>query len=175
MILGMSLSTFTLVHVLISLVGIASGLLVVYGMLKGKRFDGGTAIFLATTALTSLTGFLFPFEHLLPSHIVGSISLVLLVVAIVARYSLHLAGSWRWIYVVCSMLALYLNVFVLVVQSFLKVPALHALAPTQKEPPFLIVQLIVMAIFVVLGIFSVKGFRADPVATDAAWKASKAS
>jgi hypothetical protein len=159
MLLGMSLSTFTLVHVLISLVGIASGLLVVYGMLKGKRFDGGTAIFLATTVLTSLTGFLFPFEHL----------------AIVARYALHLAGSWRWIYVVCSVLALYLNVFVLVVQSFLKIPAVHALAPTQKEPPFLVVQLIVMAIFVGLGIFSVKGSRAQPVATDAAWKASKAS
>jgi hypothetical protein len=175
MILGMSLSTFTLVHVLISLVGIASGLLVVYGMLKGKRFDGGTAIFLATTVLTSLTGFLFPFEHLLPSHIVGIISLVVLAVAIVARYPLHLEGSWRRIYVVCAVLALYLNVFVLVVQSFLKIPAVHALAPTQKEPPFLVVQLIVMAIFIVLAIFSVKGFRAEPVATDAAWKASKAS
>ncbi len=175
MILGMSLSTFTLVHVLISLVGIASGLLVVYGMLKGERFDGGTAIFLATTVLTSLTGFLFPFEHLLPSHIVGIISLLVLAVAIVARYPLHLEGAWRWIYVVCAVLALYLNVFVLVVQSFLKIPAVHALAPTQKEPPFLVVQLIVMAIFIVLGIFSVKGFRVEPAAAEAAWKASKAS
>ena len=175
MILGMSLSTFTLVHVLISLVGIVSGLLVVYGLIQGKRFDGGTAIFLATTVLTSLTGFLFPFTHLLPSHIVGIISLVVLAVAIVARYPLHLAGSRRWIYVVSAVVALYLNVFVLVVQSFLKIPPVHALAPTQKEPPFLVVQLIVLAIFVVLGVFAVKGFRGAPAAAEAAWKSSRAS
>jgi hypothetical protein len=175
MVLGMSLATFTLVHVLISLVGIVSGLLVVYGLIKGKRFDGATAIFLATTVLTSLTGFLFPFTHLLPSHIVGIISLVVLAVAIVARYALHLQRAWRWIYVVSAVLALYLNVFVLVVQSFLKIPAVHALAPTQKEPPFLIVQLIVLAIFIVLGVFAVKGFRAVPAAAEAAWKGSKAS
>jgi len=175
MVLGMSLATFTLVHVLISLVAIVSGLLVLYGLIKGKRFDGATAIFLATTVLTSLTGFLFPFTHLLPSHIVGIISLVVLAVAIVARYPLHLEGAWRWIYVVTAVLALYLNVFVLVVQSFLKIPAVHALAPTQKEPPFLIVQLIVLAISIVLGIFAVKGFRAAPAATEAAWKSSKAS
>jgi hypothetical protein len=170
MILGMTTATFTLVHVLISLVGIVSGLLVVYGMLKGKQFDGGTAIFLTTTVLTSLTGFLFPFEHVLPSHIVGAISLVVLAVAIVARYPLQMERSWRSIYVVCAVLALYLNVFVLVVQSFLKIPGVHALAPTQKEPPFLVVQLIVMAIFVGLGIFSVKGFRAETGATEQAWK-----
>jgi len=159
MILGLTTSTFTLVHVLLSLVGIGSGLLVAYGMLLGKRFDGATAIFLLTTVLTSLTGFLFPFEHLLPSHVVGVISLVALAIAILARYALHLAGAWRSIYVVCAVLALYLNVFVLVVQVFLKVPAVHALAPTQKEPPFLVVQLIVMALFVVLGIFAVKKFH----------------
>lgn len=175
MILGMSLSTFTLVHVLISLVGIVSGLLVVYGLIKGQRFDGGTAIFLATTVLTSLTGFLFPFTHLLPSHIVGIISLVVLAVAIVVRYPMHLAGAWRSIYVVSAVLALYLNVFVLVVQSFLKIPPVHALAPTQKEPPFLVVQLIVLAIFIVLGVFAVKGFRGAPAAAEAAWKSSKAS
>jgi hypothetical protein len=174
MILGMSLSTFTLVHVLISLVGIVSGLLVVYGLIKGKRFDGGTAIFLATTVLTSLTGFLFPFTHLLASHIVGIISLLVLAVAIVVRYPLHLAGSGRWVYVVSAVVALYLNVFVLVVQSFLKIPPVHALAPTQKEPPFLVVQLIVMAIFIVLGIFAVKGFRGTPAAAEA-WKSSRAS
>jgi len=174
MILGMSLSTFTLVHVLISLVGIVFGLLVVYGLIQGKRFDGGTAIFLATTVLTSLTGFLFPFTHLLPSHIVGIISLVVLAVAIVARYPLHLAGSGRGIYVVSAVVALYLNVFVLVVQSFLKIPPVHALAPTQKEPPFLVVQLIVMAIFIGLGIFAVKGFRGTPAAAEA-WKSSRAS
>jgi hypothetical protein len=159
MILGMTTSTFTLVHVLLSLVGIGSGVLVAYGMLLGKRFDGATAIFLLTTVLTSLTGFLFPFEHLLPSHVVGIISLVALAVAILARYALHLAGAWRPLYVVCAVLALYLNVFVLLVQVFLKVPAVHALAPTQKEPPFLVVQLIVMALFVVLGIFAVKKFH----------------
>ena len=175
MVLGMSLATFTFVHVLISLVGIVSGLLVAYGMIKGQRFDGGTAIFLATTVLTSLTGYLFPFKELLPSHIVGAISLVVLAVAIVARYALHLEGAWRSIYVVCSMLALYLNVFVLVIQSFLKIPAVHALAPTQKEPPFLVVQLIVLAIFIGLSISAVKGFRAAPVATELAWKSTKAS
>jgi hypothetical protein len=159
MILGMTTATFTLVHVLLSLVGIASGLLVVYGMLRGKRFDGATAIFLVTTALTSLTGFLFPVEHILPSHILGIISLVALAIAIPARYTLRLAGAWRTIYVVCAVLALYLNVFVLVVQIFLKVPAAHALAPTGKEPPFLIAQVAVLAIFVVLGIFAVKKFR----------------
>ena len=142
MVFGMTLSTFTLVHVLLSLVGIGSGFLVVYGLLRGKRFDGVTAIFLATTALTSLTGFLFPVEHILPSHIVGIISLIALTVAIVARYPMHLAGRWRATYVASAVLALYLNVFVAVVQAFLKIPPVHALAPTQKEPPFLAVQLV---------------------------------
>lgn len=161
MILGMTTATFTLVHVLLSLVGIASGLLVVYGMLRGKRFDGATAIFLVTTALTSLTGFLFPVEHILPSHIFGIISLVALAIAIPARYTLRLAGVWRTIYVVCAVLALYLNVFVLVAQIFMKVPAVHALAPTGKEPPFLIAQVVVLVIFVVLGVFAVKKFRLE--------------
>jgi len=157
----MTTATFTLVHVLLSLVGIASGLLVVYGMLRGKRFDGATAIFLVTTTLTSLTGFLFPVEHILPSHIFGIISLVALAIAIPARYTLRLAGAWRTIYAVCAVLALYLNVFVLVAQIFLKVPAAHALAPTGKEPPFLIAQAVVLAIFVVLGILAVKKFHPD--------------
>ncbi|MFZ0758821.1 MAG: hypothetical protein WAM69_02625 [Candidatus Sulfotelmatobacter sp.] len=164
MILGMTTSTFTLVHVLLSLAGIGSGLLVLYGLLRGKRFDGATAIFLVTTVLTSLTGFLFPFKHLLPSHVVGVISLVALAIAILARYAFHLVRAWRPIYVVSAVLALYLNVFVLVVQIFLKVPAVHALAPTQKEPPFQIVQVVVLAIFVVLGIFAVKNFRPEAAA-----------
>ncbi len=159
MVLGLPLSAFTAVHVLISLIGIASGFLVLNGLLTGKRFDGGTAIFLIFTVLTSVTGFLFPFEHLLPSHILGIISLVALAIAILARYALHMAGAWRRIYVICAVLALYLNVFVLVAQTFMKVPAAHALAPTQKEPPFFVTQLIVMAIFIVLGIFAVKKFR----------------
>lgn len=165
MILGMSTSTFTLLHVLISLAGIASGLIVVYGLLTGKRLDRWTAIFLTTTVLTSLTGFLFPVEHLLPSHVVGAISLVVLAAAILARYALHLAGPWRRIYVVCSVFALYLNCFVAVVQSFLKVAVLKALAPTQKEPPFLVAQLAVMALFIVLGILAVKKFHTERVVT----------
>jgi len=165
MILGMTTSTFTLLHVLISLAGIGSGFVVVYGLLTGKRLDGWTAIFLATTALTSLTGFLFPVEHLLPSHVVGIISLVVLAIAILARYALHLSHAWRWIYVVCALLALYLNCFVAVVQSFLKEPALKALAPTQKEPPFLVAQLVVMAIFIVLGVLAVKKFQVGRAAT----------
>jgi uncharacterized membrane protein SirB2 len=164
MVLGMTLSTFTLVHVLLSLAGLGSGLIVVFGMLAGKRFDGWTAIFLITTVLTSVTGFLFPVEHLLPSHIVGIISLVVLAVAIVARYALHMAGAWRSIYVVSAVLALYLNSFVAVAQSFLKIPPVHALAPTQKEPPFLVAQLVVMAVYIVLGFFAVKKFHAQRLA-----------
>ena len=160
MMLGMSLSTFTLVHVLISLVGIASGLVVLFGVLSGKRLDGWTALFLITTVLTSVTGFGFPFDHLLPSHKVGIISLVLLAIAILARYGLHIAGAWRWIYVVTAVMALYLNVFVLVVQGFEKVPALNP-APTQYEPPFLVAQLLVLALFIVLGIFAVKKFHPE--------------
>jgi hypothetical protein len=129
----MSLSTFTFVHVLISLAGIGSGLLVVYGLLLGKRYDGATAIFLVTTVLTSLTGFLFPFTHLLPSHVLGIISLVALAIAIMARYGRHMAGGWRSTYVICAVAALYFNVFVLVVQIFEKVPAAHALAPLKKS------------------------------------------
>jgi hypothetical protein len=165
MVLGMTIATLTLIHVLLSLAGIASGFIVVYGLLTGKRLDGWTAIFLATTVLTSATGFLFPVEHLLPSHVVGAISLVVLAVAIVARYAFHMANAWRWIYVVCAVVALYLNSFVAVVQSFLKVSALKALAPTQKEPPFLVAQLALMAIFIVIGVLAVKKFRIDRVAT----------
>src|SRR5277367_6288930 len=158
MILGMSTATFTFLHVLISLVGIGSGLIVTFGFLSGKRLDGMNTLFLVTTVATSVTGFGFPFDHLLPSHKLGIISLVVLAIAIPARYVFHLAGSWRWIYVVTASIALYLNVFVLVVQSFMKVPALNALAPTQKEPPFFIAQIVVMLIFVVLTILAVKRF-----------------
>jgi hypothetical protein len=160
--LGMSLSTFTTVHVIISLVGIGSGLIVLFGMFSSKRLDGLTALFLLTTVLTSVTGFMFPFTHLTPGHKVGFISLVVLVIAILARYSFHLVGKWRWIYVVTAIIAEYLNVFVLVVQSFEKVPALHAMAPTGSEPPFLIAQLVVMALFIVLTIFAVKKFHPEP-------------
>ncbi len=163
MILGMTTATYTVVHVLISLLGIASGLIVLYGLLTARRMDGWTGLFLATTVLTSVTGFGFPFDHLLPSHKVAIISLVMLAIAILARYALHFAGSWRWIYVVTAMISLYLNVFVLVFQLFEKVPALHAMAPKQSEPPFLIAQVVMMAIFVVFTILAVKRFR--PAAT----------
>lgn len=162
MILGMSTSAFTLLHVLISLAGIGSGLILMYGFLTGKRLDGWSAIFLTTTVLTSVTGFLFPFEHLLPSHKVGILSLVILAIAIPARYVFRLAGVWRPIYVIGSALALYFNVFVAVIQAFLKVPALKAIAPTQKEPPFLVAQLIVLVVFVGLTILAAKRFRVEP-------------
>ena len=157
--LGMSLSTFTTVHVIISLAGIGSGFIVIFGMLSAKRLNGWTALFLLTTVLTSVTGFGFPFTHVTPGHKVGVISLVVLLIAILARYSFHMAGKWRSIYVVTAIIAEYLNVFVLVVQGFEKVPALRALAPTQSEPPFLAAQLVVMALFIVLTIFAVKKFH----------------
>jgi hypothetical protein len=162
MILGMSTATYTLLHVLISLVGIGSGFVVMFGFLGGKRLDGWTALFLTTTVLTSVTAFGFPFDHLLPSHKVAIISLVVLAVAIPARYAFHFAGAWRSIYVVGAMIAFYLNVFVLVVQTFMKVPAIHALAPTQTEPPFLVVQLTVLLIFIGLTVFAVKKFHLEP-------------
>jgi hypothetical protein len=127
--------------------------------LAGKRLGGWTGVFLATTVATSVTGFGFPFDHFLPSHGVGILSLVVLAIAMVALYSFHLAGAWRRIYAVCAVIALYLNVFVLVVQAFEKVPPLRALAPTQSEPPFAIAQLLVLALFVALGIAAAKKFR----------------
>jgi hypothetical protein len=137
--------------VLISLAGLASGFVVLYGLISGKRLALWTAVFLGTTVATSLTGFGFPFDHLLPSHIVGLISLVVLAIAIAAKYAFHLLRPWGRIYAVCACIALYLNVFVAVVQAFEKVPALKALAPTQSEPPFLFAQLTVLAIFATLG------------------------
>ena len=163
MILGMSLAAFTALHVVISLVGIVTGIVVLFGMLNAKPFSGWTAVFLATTVLTSVTGFLFPITGFTPAHAFGILSLILLAIALFALYAQHLAGAWRWIYVVCAAVALYLNVFVLIVQAFEKVPALKALAPTQSEPPFLVTQLVVLALFVVLGIFAVKRFRDQPV------------
>lgn len=153
------MTTLTLVHVLISLAGIVSGFVVLLGLLAGKRLDGWTAFFLTSTVLTSVTGYFFPVHKLMPSHIVGAISLVVLALAVFARYARHLLGPWRSTYVVSAILALYLNVFVLVVQLFLKVPALKALAPTQSEPPFAITQGLVLLLFVVMGITAVKSFR----------------
>jgi hypothetical protein len=164
MILGMSLSTFTTVHVIISLIAIVSGIIVMSGLLGSKRMPGMTAIFLLFTILTSATGFLFPLEKLLPSHMVGILSLVLLLIACFALYVMKLSGAWRWIYVVTAMTALYLNIFVLVIQAFLKVPALHALAPSvpPSEPPFAVIQGLVLVFFVIVIIGAVRRFRPMP-------------
>lgn len=156
-----SLSPFTKLHVAISLVGILSGLIVMFGLLVGQKLNGWTALFLISTVATSVTGLFFPFHGVTPAIVVGIISLVLLAVAIVARYARHLAGAWRWIYVVTAMISLYLNVFVLVVQLFQKVPALKTIAPTQSEPPFAVTQLIVLALFVLLTIVAVIKFRGE--------------
>src|SRR5688572_14394903 len=140
MFMGNFLSLYTSIHTAIALAGIFSGFIVIYGLCNAKRLDGWTAFFLGTTLLTSLSGFGFPFTEVLPSHVFGVLSLILLALAIHARYRRHMAGKWRLVYVVTAIFALYLNTFVAVVQSFLKIPALRALAPTQTEPPFLISQ-----------------------------------
>jgi hypothetical protein len=162
--LGLSLSTLTTLHVVLSLVGIASGLIVAYGLLAAHRMSGWTALFLLTTVLTSVTGFLFPFNGLLPSHVVGAISLVVLAVALLALYAFRLAGAWRWIYAATALAALYLNVFVGVAQAFQKIAVLQPLAPTQSEPPFAIAQLVVLAIFFGLGALAVRRFHPAAVA-----------
>ena len=161
------LKTFTLIHVAISLAGIASGFVVMYGLLAGRRLDGWTAFFLITTAATSATGFGFPLVHFGAPHWVGVISLAVLAVAVLARYALRLAGAWRRIYVICAVLAFYLNVFVGVVLAFQKVPFLRALAPTQSEPPFLLTQLAVLVLFVALAVAAAVRFRVEPVRTPA--------
>ena len=167
MILGMSLSTFITVHVIISLIGIVAGIIVMFGMLGSNRMPGLTAIFLLFTILTSATGFLIPplvSDKLLPSHIIGALSLVLLAVACFALYGQKLSGRWRLIYVLTALISLYLNVFVLVIQSFLKIPALHALAPSvpPSEPPFAIVQGIVLVFFVIVIIGAIRRYRPMP-------------
>lgn len=165
MIWGLSTEAFTILHTVISLMGIVSGLIVLGGLLNGRLLRGWNAFFLVTTIATSVTGFAFPFDfqHLLPSHKVGFLSLALLALALVALYGGHLAGGWRRTYVICAMVALYLNCFVLVVMAFRRVPFLHALAPTQKEPPFAVAQLLVLVLFAVLTVLAAKRFRGAPV------------
>ena len=161
MILGMSTSAFTLFHVVLSLAGILAGFVVVAGMFGSKMVDGWTALFLATTILTSVTGYFFPVHQILPSHIVGAVSLVALAIAMVALYGFRLERSWRWVYVASAVLALYLNVFVLVAQAFQKIAFLNRLAPTQSDPGFIIAQLFVLIIFVVVGIMAVRSFHPE--------------
>ena len=162
MVFGVSLSTYTTIHVIISLIAIAAGFITVFGMLTGNRMARWTAVFLVLTILTSVTGFGFPFERVLPSHAVGAVSLVFLAVALYAVYVQHLAGPWRWVYVVSAVVALWFNVFVLIVQAFQKIAFLKALAPNQSEPPFQIAQGAVLVAFVVMAILAVRKFR--PVA-----------
>ena len=158
----MILRAYTIIHTLISLIGILTGLIVLVGLLAGKRLDGWTKGFLITTVLTSVTGFFFPFRGFAPAIALGIMSLSVLAVAIFARYPRQLAGHWRWIYVVTAVIALCFNVFLLVVQTFEKIPTLHAIAPTQTEPPFKLTQLVVLAIFVLLGIIAAIRFRPTP-------------
>ncbi len=157
----LAVSTFTIIHVALSLIGILSGFMVVLGMLAAKQLNGVTGLFLLTTVATSVTGFFFPFHGVTPGIVIGIISLVVLAIAILALYGLHLAGPWRWIYVVTALMAQYLNVFVLVAQLYEHVPALHALDPTQSGPPFEITQLAVLVLFVVLASAAVAKFHPE--------------
>jgi hypothetical protein len=153
------LTPFTFLHVLITLVGILSGLIVLFGMLGNHRMNRMTATFLLFTVATSVTGFLFPIHGLTPALILGMMSMVVLTMAILARYTFAMHGNWRWTYVITAIIAQYFNSFVLVVQSFLKIPPLHALAPNGSEPPFAIAQGIVLLFYVVMGYLAVRRFR----------------
>jgi hypothetical protein len=171
--MSFSLVALTLVHVVLSLVGIGTGIVVLSGLLTHKWLDSWTKPFLATTVATSVTGYGFPVDHLLPSHVVGAISILVLALAIYARYPRRLDGVWRATYVICAVTALYLNVFVLAVQAFLKVPALKSLAPTQSEPPFAVAQGIVFILFVALGAVATKRSRDAPVAGGLNWRRAR--
>jgi hypothetical protein len=159
MILGMSLQTFTLLHVVLSLIAIVTGFVVVIGMIDGKGLPLWTALFLLTTALTTLTGFLFPFGGITPGIVIGVLSSVLLVIALFALYIRRLTEAWRWIYIVTAIAALYLNLFVSIVQSFQKIDVLQKLAPTGAEPPFLITQGVALGIMIVLATLAIARFR----------------
>jgi len=158
----MILHIYTITHTLISLVAIFTGFFVVFGLLAGERFDGLTKWFLVTAVATTITGFFFPFHGFTPAIGLGIISLPFLALTIFARYPKHLAGPWRWIYVIGAVICLYFNLFVLVVQSFEKVPALHAIAPTQTEPPFKLTQLVALLVSALLAIIAAIRFHPEP-------------
>jgi hypothetical protein len=158
----MILHIYTIIHVLISLAAIFSGLMVVFVMITDKRLDSWTKWFLITAVATTVTGFFFPSHGFTPAIGLGIVSLPFLAITIFARYSKHLAGAWRWIYVIGAVICLYFNLFVLVVQLFEKVPALHTMAPTQTESPFKLTQLIVLTTFILLGIVAVIRFLPEP-------------
>jgi phosphoglycerol transferase MdoB-like AlkP superfamily enzyme len=159
MVLGMSLAAYTTVHVIITLIGIASGFIVLFGLLSGRLLGAWNGVFLVTTVLTSVTGLGFPYTKVTPGIILGLLSLVILAIAIFALYGRHLRGGWRRTYVITAMIALYFNVFVLVAQLFEHVPAIHALAPTQSEGPFKIAQLLLLILFVVFITGAARKFR----------------
>ena len=159
----MILQIYTIIHTLMSLVAILTGFVVLFGLLTGNRIDGWTKWFLISALATTVTGFFFPFHAITPAIKLGIISSVVLVITIYARYAKHLAGAWRWIYVVGASVTLYFNVFVGIVQSFEKIPALKAMAPTQSEPPFKLTQLVVLALFVILTLVAVIRFRPEPI------------
>jgi hypothetical protein len=159
----MILQIYTIIHTLISLVAIFTGFVVLFGLLTGNRIDGWTKWFLISAVATTVTGFFFPFHGITPAIKLGIISSVVLVITIYARYAKHLAGAWRWIYVVGASVTLYFNVFVGIVQSFEKIPALKAMAPTQSESPFKLTQLVALALFVLLTLVAVIRFHPEPI------------
>ena len=159
----MLLQIYTIIHTLISLIAIFTGIVVVFGMLAGLRLNGWTKWFLTTAVATTVTGFFFPFHGFTPAIGLGIISLPFLALTLFARYRKHLRGAWRWIYVIGAVICLYFNLFVAVVQAFEKVPALHAMAPTQTESPFKFAQLIVLTVSIVLAIIAVIRFRPEPL------------
>ena len=150
MILGMSIGTYTILHVILSLIGIGSGFIVLFGLIKGKLLTPWNAVFLVTTILTSLTGFAFPNTKVTPGIILGILSMIVLAIALIALYVFHLKGAWRRTYAISAMIALYFNVFVLIAQTFEHVPAFHALAPTGTETPFKVAQTLLLLLFIVL-------------------------
>jgi len=159
MMLGLSLSQFTLLHVVISLIQLVSGLVVVAGLIGSRVSSSWTGVYLLSALLTSVTGFMFPFNGFLPSHAFGILSLVLLALAMLAIYVFALRVAWRWIFAICVVVTVYLDAFVTVVQSFLKIPSLHAFAPTGAEPPFAIAQGILLVIFIALGVMAFRAFH----------------
>jgi hypothetical protein len=158
----MILHIYTIIHTLISLVAIFTGIVVVFEMIADKRLDSWTKWFLTTAVLTTVTGFFFPFHGFTPAVGLGIISVPFLAITIFARYSKHLAGAWRWIYVIGAVICLYFNLFVAVVQAFEKIPALHAMAPTQTESPFKLTQVCVLVVSAVLAIIAVIRFHPKP-------------
>jgi hypothetical protein len=158
----LGLDTFTWIHTIISLIALASGIVVALGIAGSRTLGAWSAIFLITAVATSATGFGFPFDHFLPSHWLGVLSLIVLALAILARYVFHYAGAWRWLYVLGVVLAVYFDAFVAIVQAFGKIPSLNALAPTQSEPPFVVAQVVALAAFAIIACLGFLRFR--PVA-----------